>query len=183
MMQLNQFNNQWYKAGAPAWKQLLWYYTNACIFKSYWMPFIPLKRALLRAFGAKVGTGVVIKPCVNIKYPWNISIGNYSWIGEEVWIDSLERIDIGANCCISQGAYLLTGNHNYRSVGFDLIVQPIKLEEGVWIGAKTVVCPGTTCGAGAVLTVGSVASNNLAPNGIYRGNPAVWVKERIPTSK
>lgn len=178
MMRLDQFNNSWYRVGAPKWKQLMWYYINALVFKSYWMPFMGIKRALLRAFGAKVGKGVVIKPCVNIKYPWKISIGDHSWIGEEVWIDSLARVDIGAHCSVSQGAMMLTGNHNYRSMAFDLMVEPIVLEEGVWIGAKTVVCPGTICRAGAVLTVGSVAVKELLPNGIYKGNPAVWVKER-----
>ena len=111
---LSKFNNSWYQVGASYPKQLIWYFVNVLFFKSSFNPFSSLKVALLRAFGAKVGRGVVIKPSVNIKYPWKLSIGDYSWIGEEVWIDNLDQVKIGANCCISQGALLLCGSHKSR---------------------------------------------------------------------
>ncbi|MDZ7624210.1 MAG: hypothetical protein U5J96_07185 [Ignavibacteriaceae bacterium] len=81
----------------------------------------------LRFFGAKVGKGVIIKPCVNIKYPWFLEIGDNVWIGEEVWIDNLGKVKIGNNVCLSQGALLLCGNHNYKKETFDLIVGDITL--------------------------------------------------------
>ena len=143
------------------------------------LPFYGLKRFLLRSFGAKVGIGVLIKPSVRIKYPWFLSIGNHVWIGEDVWIDNLAQVNIGNNVCISQGAYLLTGNHNYKEVKFGLMTGTINLEEGVWIGAKSTVCPGITCKSHAVLSVGSVATTHLEPYTIYQGIPAVAVKERI----
>jgi putative colanic acid biosynthesis acetyltransferase WcaF len=87
-------------------------------------------------------------------------------------------VKIGDNVCISQGAMLLCGNHDYKKPTFDLITGPITLEEGVWIGAKSTVCPGVTCRSHAVLSVGSVASKDLDPYGIYRGNPAVKERER-----
>lgn len=132
----------------------------------------------MRLFGAKVGKGVVIKPSVNIKSPWRLVIGDHAWIGEFVWIDNLVNVQIGNNCCLSQGAFLLTGNHDYKKTSFDLITGSIVLENGVWIGAKAVVCPGVTCHSHAVLTVGSVATDDLDANGIYQGNPAVKVRER-----
>lgn len=134
---------------------------------------------LLKLFGAKVGSGVVIKPGVNIKYPWKLIIGDFSWIGEDVWIDNIEQVIIGSNVCISQGAMLLTGNHNYKSVSFDLVIGSITLEEGVWIGAQAVVCPGVSCGSHSILTVGSVAPKNLEPYSIYQGNPAIKIRNRI----
>jgi putative colanic acid biosynthesis acetyltransferase WcaF len=73
---------------------------------------------------------------------------------------------------------LLCGNHDYKRSTFDLIVGNIMLEDGVWIGAKSVVCPGVVCRSHSVLSVGSVASAPLDAYGIYRGNPAVKVKER-----
>lgn len=133
---------------------------------------------LLRLFGAKVGKGVIIKPGVNIKYPWNLEIGDYTWIGERVWIDCLTRVKIGSNACVSQGALLLSGNHNYKSKGFDLMVKPIVLEDGAWVGAQTTVCQGVTIGSHAVLTVGSVAASDLEPYSINKGNPAEKIKER-----
>jgi putative colanic acid biosynthesis acetyltransferase WcaF len=142
------------------------------------IPFSPFKVFLLRIFGAKIGKGVNIKPKVNIKYPWNLTIGDYSWIGEEVWIDNLGPISIGKSCCISQGAMLLCGNHDFKKITFDLIVKPIVLEDGAWVGAKSVVCPGVTLNQNSILAVGSVATIDLKENSIYQGNPAVKVKDR-----
>ena len=175
---LSKFNNSWYAPGRGVLVRILWYFINAIFFKASWNLSSGLKVLLLRAFGAKVGKGVNIKPCVNIKYPWNLSIGDYSWIGENVWIDNLVSVRIGNNVCISQGALLLCGNHNYKSVAFDLITGEIVLEDGAWVGAMSVVCPGVTIKSHAVLSVGSVASSDLKAYSIYKGNPAVEIRER-----
>lgn len=175
---LGLFNNDWYNPGGSAVKRTLWYFTNVLFFRNTLNPLSSLKVSLLRLFGAKVGTGVVIKPGVNIKYPWFLTIGNNVWIGENVWIDNLAQITIGHNVSISQGAMLLTGSHNYKLVGFDLITGPINLEEGCWIGAQSVVCPGVTCKSHSILTVASVATQDLEAYGIYQGNPAVYKRQR-----
>jgi putative colanic acid biosynthesis acetyltransferase WcaF len=180
-VQLNQYDNSWYQPGGTALKRLLWYYTNALVFKTTLFPFSGLKVALLRLFGATVGLHVVIKPSVNIKYPWHLKIGNEVWIGEGAWIDNLTTVSIGNNVCISQQALLITGNHNYTKVAFDLMVQPITLHNGVWIGAQAVVTGGVTCGEHSVLTLRSVATKDLLPFGIYSGHPAEWMKERVIT--
>jgi putative colanic acid biosynthesis acetyltransferase WcaF len=142
-------------------------------------PISSVKIRLLRCFGAKIGKGVVIKPSVNIKYPWNLSIGDYTWIGENVWIDNLVQVTIGSNVCVSQGAMLLCGNHNYKKSTFDLMVGKIVLENGCWVGAQSVVCPGVTLHSHAVLGVASVANKNLDAYTIYQGNPAHMVRKRI----
>ena len=138
-----------------------------------------LKIWLLKRFGAKVGMGVLLKPNVRIKFPWKLEIGHHVWIGEEVWIDNLDQVRIADHVCLSQGAMLLCGNHNYKSQAFDLMVQPIVLEEGVWIGAKAVVCPGVHAYSHAVLSVASVAITDLEAYTIYQGNPAQVVKTRV----
>lgn len=176
---LSSFDNSWYNPGRGAVVRALWYVVNACFLNSYLFPFSGLKIILLRLFGAKIGKACVIKPKVNIKYPWRLTIGSNVWVGEEVWIDNLDQVTIGNNVCISQGAFLLCGNHNYKKVTFDLMVTPITIEAGAWVGAKAVVCPGVTIGKEAVLSVGAVATSNLESNMIYQGNPAKKVKERI----
>jgi putative colanic acid biosynthesis acetyltransferase WcaF len=176
-VRLDTFDNQRFNGGAGWVKRILWHFTNGIFFKTFFH-FYSLKVWLLRLFGAKVGKNVVIKPHVNIKYPWNISIGDNVWIGEEVWIDSLDKVVIGNDVCISQGALLLCGNHNYKKTTFDLMVGKIILEDGVWIGAKSVVCANVICYTHSVLGVLSVATKNLDPYAIYRGNPAERVKER-----
>jgi putative colanic acid biosynthesis acetyltransferase WcaF len=174
---LSSFNNSWYKPGAGIVVRSLWYCVNACYFKSSF-PINSIKIFWLRLFGAKIGKGVVVKPGVNIKYPWRLKVGNHVWIGEKVWIDNLGDVEIEDNVCISQGAFLLCGNHDYKRSTFDLVVKDITLKKGAWIGAKCTVCPGVTAGSHSVLTVGSIATSNLEENTIYQGNPATALRKR-----
>lgn len=174
---LSQFNNDWYKPGAGPFKKVLWYVINSVFINSVF-PISKVKVMWLRIFGASIGKGVVIKPHVNIKYPWRLTIHNYVWIGEYVWIDNLADVEIKSNVCVSQGAMLLCGNHNYKTPHFDLVVGPIILEEGSWIGAKSIVCPSVVVGNHTVLTVGSVATRSLDAYSVYQGNPAVKIKAR-----
>ena len=176
---LSLYDNSWYHIGAGNFKNILWYFCNILFVKCSLQPLSVIMVRLLRLFGAKIGKGVVIKPGVNIKYPWNLSIGDYSWIGENVWIDNLAKVKIGNNVCVSQGAMLLCGNHDYKRPTFDLMVKPIVIEDGAWVGAQSTVCPGVTMHLHSVLAVGSIASKDLMPYSIYRGNPAVKVAERV----
>jgi putative colanic acid biosynthesis acetyltransferase WcaF len=169
---LSQFDNQWYKPGASAIVRLIWYFTSAVFFQSALLIPYQLKASILRLFGARVGKKVVIKPRVTIKYPWRLSVGDYAWIGEQVWIDNLDQVTIGNHACLSQGALLLTGNHDFKKASFDLIVKPIEIGEGAWIGARAMVTQGVEVGGHAVLTAGSVATKNLSPYTVYKGNPA-----------
>ncbi|MDB2463637.1 WcaF family extracellular polysaccharide biosynthesis acetyltransferase [Flavobacteriaceae bacterium] len=174
---LSSFSNEDYQPGSLV-KRFLWHLVNRIIIQTS-IPFpSSFKSWMLRLFGAKIGRGLVIKPKVNIKYPWFLEIGNHCWIGEDVWIDNLTHVKIESNVCISQGAMLLTGNHNYKKSSFDLITDSITLEDGVWIGAKSVVCPGVTCGSHVVLSVGSIATKDLEPYTIYQGNPAESIRKR-----
>jgi putative colanic acid biosynthesis acetyltransferase WcaF len=175
---LSTYQNKAYKPG-NLFKRVLWFFVSPVFFQSYLFPFSGVKCAMLRIFGARVGEGVVIKPNVQIKYPWFLSIGAHSWIGEQVWIDNLVPVNMGSNVCISQGAMLLTGNHNYKSPDFDLITAEIHIEDGVWIGARSLVAPGVRCATHAVLSVMSVALSDLDAYTIYQGNPAVAVRKRI----
>lgn len=176
---LSTFRNDWYDRGAPRWKELCWLFVSAAFFRHPLSLWNDAKISWLRLFGAKIGQGVLIKPQVQIKFPWQLQIGDHAWIGENVWIDNLATVSIGSDVCISQGAYLLTGNHNYKKTSFDLVVKPIAIENGAWLGAKTIVCPGVTVGSHAVLTAGSVAVSDLETYYIYQGNPAIKVRQRI----
>ena len=172
------FNTGDFKIGASLLKQLLWYFTDVIFFKSRIIPFSSILVFLLRLFGSKVGKDVRIKPGIHIKYPWKLKIGNYSWLAD-CYIENLDWVRIGENCCISQQAILITGNHNYKRRHFDLIIAPILIEDGVWIGAGSKLGPGITLGTHSVLSMGSVATKNLDPYSIYQGNPAVKIRDRI----
>jgi putative colanic acid biosynthesis acetyltransferase WcaF len=176
---LSSYDNSWYRPGAGILKRTIWHFVNHLVFTHGLLPFSSLKVFVLKIFGASVGQGVNIKPSVNVKYPWLLEVGDYAWIGEKVWIDNLAKVSIGNNVCLSQGAMLLTGNHDFTKSSFDLKVAEITLEEGVWIGAKSVVCPGVICFSHSVLSVQSLAAKNLDAYGIYQGNPAVKIRERV----
>lgn len=176
---LSTYNNTWFKKGAGLFKRALWHLANFFILKSHIIPLSFTKVGILRLFGAKIGSNVTIKPGVNIKYPWKLKVGNNCWIGENVWIDNLDEVTLADNVCISQGAFLLCGNHNFKSSSFDLMLGPINVESGAWLGAKSIVCPGVTVASHAILSVGSLANKDLEPYTIYKGNPAVKCKERI----
>lgn len=176
---LSKYNNDWYKPGAGKIKISLWYITNALFLINPLNPFSRLKVFLLRLFGAKIGKGVVIKQSVNIKYPWRLTVGDYTWIGEHVWIDNLADVHIGKNCCLSQGAMLLCGNHNYKKETFDLITGEITIEDGAWVGALSIVCPGVTLKSHSILSVSSVATETLEAYSMYKGNPAQKIRERV----
>lgn len=175
---LSQFNTGAYTAG-PTWKVALWYPINYFVFNSAVPWPYTLKAMILRWFGATIGTGCVIKPNIRIKNPWRLHVGNHCWIGESVWIDNLEDVVIGNHVIISQGAMLLTGNHDYTLPDFPYRLGKISVEDGVWIGAHAVVCPGVVCASHSILTVNSVATKDLSSWNIYAGNPAIFVRQRV----
>ncbi|MBD2654431.1 colanic acid biosynthesis acetyltransferase WcaF [Synechocystis sp. FACHB-383] len=177
-MELNQYKQGDYHPGASLVKQLLWYFLGNFLVQTPLLPIPLLKVAILRLFGAKIGTGVNIKPHVKIKFPWRLTVGNYVWLGEKCWIDNLAAVSIESHVCISQGVYLCTGNHDWGKPSFDLITRPIHIATGCWIGANATIGPGVRVNEGAVLTLGSVAVQSLAAMTIYSGNPCQPVKKR-----
>ena len=175
---LSRFRNDKYFHGRNVLIRTLWVITEALVLRNPVSVWSLGKVWVLRAFGAKIGKGTVIKPSVSIKHPWFLEIGDHVWLGEHLWIDNLARVRIGSHACLSQGAMLLTGNHDYKAVTFDFQCHPIVIEDGAWVGAQATVCPGVTVGRGAVLAVGSIATKDLEPFGIYQGNPAQKVRAR-----
>jgi putative colanic acid biosynthesis acetyltransferase WcaF len=173
--------------GRAFWIEGLWYLTK-CLFFLSSLPWPnSLKVLLLRAFGARIGVGVRIKPRVNIHLPWNLAIGDHSWVGEEVTILNFEVVTIGSHCCISQQVYLCTGNHDYRDPAFAYRNAPIRLQDGVWLGALSFVAPGVNVGVDAVATAGSVVTTDLPAAMICSGNPCTpqrprWSSEEARSS-
>ncbi len=106
------------RGGAPTWKEALWTLTRAMFFQTALPWPSEFRVALLRAFGAKIGRGVVIRENVNISMPWRLTTVDYIWIGEELGILSLAQVTIGSNVCISQRAYLCTGSHHFPARRF-----------------------------------------------------------------
>ena len=175
---LSRFSSGNFDRGAGVVKESLWLLVSLFLFRLCPVSLSALKRTTLRAFGAKIGRGVVIKPQVKVTFPWKLEVGDHVWLGEECWLLNLEKIVIKSNVCISQRAFLCTGSHNYKLSTFDLITEPISVGDGAWIGAGAWVGPGVKVGDGAVLTACSVATMDLEAGGIFKGNPAVLIRKR-----
>ncbi len=159
-MRLDKFSNPQFDRGRPVWVEGLWVICSGLFF-STWLPGSRWRCALLRAFGARVGRDVVIKPRARVKFPWRLTVGDYAWIGEDVWIDNLDQVSIGAHCCISQGAYFCTGNHRWDKESFDLVTEKIVVEDHCWIAAKAIVMRGAVIREGAVVLAGMVVSGEV----------------------
>ena len=177
-VQLALYDNAWFDPGGTPLKRTAWFFLGSPIVRSAWIPFSDMRVWLLRWFGATIGHGVVLKPSLEVKYPWHLQIGDYCWVGEHVWIDNLTTVRLGANVCVSQGAYLCTGNHDWSDPQFGLRVNPITVEDGGWVGAKAILTPGACLGVCSIAGAGSVISGKVPDCEIYAGNPASFVRLR-----
>jgi putative colanic acid biosynthesis acetyltransferase WcaF len=164
--------------GRPWLVQTVWFCLGSPLMAARWLPGSAWRVALLRTFGARIGAGCRLKPGVRVQLPWRLVVGDHCWLGEHAWFDNLAPVTLGDRVCVSQGAYLCTGNHDFRSPWFEQRLAPISVGDDVWIAARAVLAPGTVVGPGAVLALAAVVSGAVPPRAILRGNPAVVVGER-----
>ena len=160
--------------------EVIWYLVKIIFFLSAFPWPQSIKHFWLKRFGCKVGNNPVIKPRVNIHFPWKLKLGDHCWVGEECFILNFETISLGNHSCVSQRSFLCGGNHNFRSPQFEYRNGPIIIEDGAWIGAQAFVGPNVTVGTDSVVTAGSIVTKSLPPNKICHGNPCVPVKPRWP---
>jgi putative colanic acid biosynthesis acetyltransferase WcaF len=168
---LRKYDQSWYDRGRPGWYVLFWWFVQAIAFPLTPQPLSVLRRGLLRLFGARIGKGVLIRPTARFTYPWKVSIGDYSWIGDDVVLYSLDEINIGRQCVISQKSYLCTGSHDIHDPAFGLKTAKIAIGNGVWVTADCFVGPGVTIGANAVIGARSTVFNDMPPGQVCLGSP------------
>ncbi len=167
MIRLDNYSPGDFDRGAPRWKEGLWWVVRSLLFAPWFPVPSAVKVAALRAFGAQVGRGVVIRSRVNITFPWRLEIGDHVWIGDEVLILSLAAVRLGSNVCVSQRAFLCTGSHDFGKESFDLITRPIVIGDGCWIGAGAFVGPGADIPAGTRVKAMERWSNRvISPAGL-----------------
>ena len=154
----------------PSWVVYLWaiceliFVTNPFQFSS------SVRVRVLRLFGAKVGEGVIMRPRLRVKFPWKLSVGARSWIGEGVWIHNQDRIDIGNDVVVSQESFLTTGTHAFRG-DMALETHPVVIEDGVWITTRCVVLAGSRIRRSALVLPNTVVRGEV-PAGTLFGTPS-----------
>lgn len=171
LIDLRHYNQSWFDRGRPGGMILLWWLVQAVVF-----PLTPhfahsLRVAVLRLFGATIGAGVSIRPTARFTYAWNVTIGDYSWIGDDVVLYSLDRITIGQHCVISQKTYLCTGSHDIHDPAFGLKTAPITIGNGAWIATDCFVAPGVQIGANAVIGARSTVLRDMPNQQVCWGSP------------
>lgn len=159
---LADFQGHGYDKGRPRWIQALWLAAQGLLM-NWWVP-PKLRVTVLRRFGAKIGQGVLIRHRVRIHWPWKLTVGDDTWIGEGTWILNLEPVTIGSNVCISQEVLLCTGSHDRKSPSFEFDNGPISVQDGAWVAARATVLRGVTIGRGALVGATALVTSSLPAN-------------------
>ena len=159
-------------------KRALWMTARATLFRTSFHNWYGWRRLILRAFGARLGRNVRIRPTANVEIPWNLQIGDDSVVGDHAILYSLGPISIGRRVVISQYAHLCAGTHDYTAPDFPLLRPPITVDDGAWIAADAFVGPGVTVGTRAIVGARATVMRDVSPNQIVAGNPASPIKVR-----
>lgn len=176
---LSKYDQSWYSRERNGVVVLLWWFIQGTLFRFSLHNMYGWRNFLLRLFGAEIGGKVKIRATAKFTYPWKVSIGNFSWIGDDTYFYSLDKIKIGNNCVISQNAYLCTGSHDIEDEAFGLIIKPIEIKDGAWIAADVFVYPGIVVEEMAVVAARSTILNDISANSVYAGSPAKFIKKRF----
>lgn len=146
-----------------------------------WLPYFIGGRWrvwLLKCFGMKHRGHIAVYPSARVWAPWNVEMGSYVAIDDEVNLYSAAKITIGTKVAISREAFICTASHDITKPNRPLVTAPITICDGVWIGARAIILPGVTIGEGAVVAAGAVVTKDVEPWAVVGGNPAKFIKKR-----
>ena len=147
-------------------------------------PCFAWRRAILRLFGARIGPHVNVYPSARLYMPWNVEIGAWTAIGEDVLIYSLGKVRIGQSVTLSYRSHVCAGTHDLDDPLLPLLKPPVTIEDGVWVGTEAFIGPGVTVAQGAVVGARAVVVKNIAPLDIVAGNPARTIgRRRLPADQ
>ncbi|MBP1993980.1 WcaF family extracellular polysaccharide biosynthesis acetyltransferase [Paenibacillus eucommiae] len=178
-VRLDLYTQEGYSRGRNGFVVLLWWFVQGTLFRFSLHTMNGWRRALLRLFGAQIGSGVRIRPSATFTYPWKVSIDDFSWVGDGVEFYSLDKISVGKHCVISQKSYLCTGSHDLTDIQFGLITKPIRIMDGAWVASDVFVYPGVTIGEMAVAAARSTIVKDIPGGEIHAGAPAKYFKQRL----
>jgi putative colanic acid biosynthesis acetyltransferase WcaF len=166
---------------APAWKVYAWGIAELLFVSNPWQISSRLRRAVLTAFGAQIGEGVLLRPRLRVRFPWKLTIGPRSWIGEDVWLHNQDVLTIGADVVISQGTFITTGSHAHRR-DMALITRPVVIEDGAWVTARCVVLGGSRIGVSALVSPGTVVSGEVPDGMVLSSGEGATLRPRFPAA-
>jgi putative colanic acid biosynthesis acetyltransferase WcaF len=162
---LSRFRGDGYEVGRSKLWQVAWLTVQTTVFMRWWMP-ARARVGILRFFGASIGDNVLIRHRVRIHWPWKLTVGDNSWIGEGAWLLNLEPIIVGRNVCISQEAFLCTGSHDRGSATFEFDNAPIAIYDEAWIAARATLLRGVSVGERAVVGATALVASSVSPGAV-----------------
>lgn len=133
---------------------------------------------LLRLFGANVSWNARVFPKARVWAPWNLEMGDYAMLGDDVDCYCVGRIVIGAHSVVSQYSYLCGATHDHEEPTRPLVKGDIVIGEQAWIAADVFVAPNVTIGEGAVVGARSSVFRDLPAWTVCAGSPARPLKPR-----
>jgi len=173
---LAAFTGAGYDKGRGRLTQVAWLAVSGLVVVRWWCPR-SLRVAILRRFGATIGEGVLIRHQVRVHWPWKLTVGDHSWIGEGAWLLNLEPIVIGRDVCVSQDVLLCTGSHDRRSPSFEFDNAPIEVRDRAWVATRATVLRGVTIGADATVGACALVTSDVPDGGTVLA-PAATARER-----
>lgn len=179
LVDLRQYDQSNFDRGRSKWLIILWWFVQAIAFPLSLHNLNGFRAWLLRLFGAQIGQGIIIRPTARFTYPWKIAIGDYSWIGDNVILYSVDQIQIGSHCVISQESYLCTASHNIHDQAFGLITAPIQIGNGTWIATDCFIAGGVVIGANSVIGARSGVFKNIPAQQVAWGTPCIPRHPRV----
>lgn len=159
----------------PRIKLAMWWIVQNSIFVFFGTPNW-IRVFCLKAFGAKVGTNVLVRHGVKIHFPWNLVIGHSCWVGERVWFINHFPIHIGSNVCISQDSILSSSSHDMYSPSLEYKHAAIEIKDGAWLCLRSTVLAGVTVGLNSVVSAGEVVRKSIPDNSLYIENAVRPIK-------
>lgn len=152
--------------------RMLWKLVEATLFRWSPTPCNGWRSWLLRVFGASVGPRCCIRPTVRCEVPWNLDLGEFATLGDQVIVYSLGHVRVGSRATVSQYSYLCAGTHDHTLPDMPLIKLPITIGDDAWIAADVFVGPGVTIGTGTVVGARSGVFGDLPDWTVCVGTPA-----------
>lgn len=164
------------------WRRLGWQLAWWSVYRLVPTPLHGVRRCLLRLFGARVGRGAFPYPRARIWAPWNLTMGDFSCIANDVDVYCVAPVTLGAGATVSQYSYLCTASHDFNVAGMPLVSAPIVIEDDAWVAADAYVGPGVCVGRGAVVAARAAAVRDVSPWTVVGGVPARQIAVRQVSS-